>query len=141
VPGIMSDFEFEKIVCQSTSVHVFKIPPRTTAGGYRASEWTEEVWEGRLQVITKGAKLDVVLKDRNTGAEFARSPYSDSGAVEKAADSSRYFVLRCINPKTQQKAFIGLAFNERSDAFEFMAAIQDFEKQQKQEVSSSCIMN
>ena len=126
--------DYEQVVCQSTSVHVFKIPPRTTSGGHRATEWTDEVWEGRLQVIQKGAALNVLLKDRNTGAEFARCPYTDAGAVEKAADSSRYFVIRCVNQTTQQKAFIGLAFNERSDAFEFSAALQDFDKQMKQEV-------
>ena len=92
------------------------------------------MWEGKLVVKLKGSECTIYLMDRNTNAEFARCPVTDSGAVEKATDSSRYYVIRVVNQNTKQKAFIGLAFNERSDAFEFNAALQDYEKQQKQEV-------
>ncbi len=81
----------------------------------------------------QGSECTIYLIDRNSGSEFARAPISD-GAVERAVDSSRYFVVRCINPNTKQKAFIGLAFNERNDAFEFNVALQDFDKHKKQEV-------
>jgi len=131
----MADFEYEQTLCQVPTVHVFKIPPRTTSGGHRASDWTQEVWEGKLTVIQKGSNCNIFLIDRNTNAEFARAPVNP-GAVEKCTDSSRYFVLRCVNQNTQQKAFIGLAFNERNDAFEFNVALQDFEKSLKQQVRS-----
>jgi hypothetical protein len=127
------NYEFQRTLCQVQSVHVFKIPPRSTAGGHRASDWTDELWEGKLTVVQKGSNCTVHLIDRNTGAEFANAPITD-GAVERATDSSRYFVLRCVNEATKQKAFIGLAFNERNDAFEFNVALQDFEKSKRQEV-------
>mmetsp|Transcript_40791 Transcript_40791/g.75510 ORF Transcript_40791/g.75510 Transcript_40791/m.75510 type:complete len:529 (+) Transcript_40791:97-1683(+) len=132
----MTEHEYASTLCQIAIVHVFKIPPRTTSGGHRATDWTEEVWEGKLSVIQKGAQCTIFLIDRNTNAEFARAPISE-GAVERAVDSSRYFVLRCVNQNTQQKAFIGLAFNERNDAFEFNVALQDFDKFKKQEADLS----
>lgn len=122
-------------LCQIANVHVFKIPARSTAGGHRAADWTEGIWEGRLQVIQKGKECNVILIDRNTGAEFARAPIED-GAVERCADSSRYFVLRCVNQLTKQRAFLGLAFSERNDAFEFNVALQDFDKFKANEASS-----
>lgn len=130
------EFEYEQTLCQIPTVHVFKIPARTNVAGHRASDWTEEVWEGKLSVIQKGKICTIFLIDRATNAEFARAPV-DEGAVERATDSSRYYVLRCVNQNTKQKAFIGLAFNERNDAFEFNVALQDFEKYKKQQVSFS----
>ena len=127
------EYEYEQTLCQIPVCHVFRIPPRTSAGGHRATDWTEEVWEGKLSVVQKGSQCTIFLRDRNTNAEFARAPISE-GAVERATDSSRYFVLRCVNQTTKQKAFIGLAFNERNDAFEFNVALQDFDKYLKQQV-------
>ena len=34
---------FEQTLCQVRTVHVFKIPPRVTSGGYRAGDWKDEV--------------------------------------------------------------------------------------------------
>ena len=47
--------------------------------------------------------------------------------MEKVLDSSRYFVLR-IEDGSGRAAFIGMGFNERNDAFDFTAAIQDHQK-------------
>jgi adaptin ear-binding coat-associated protein 1/2 len=65
------------------------------------------------------------------GSIFATCPvYADKRgpeSVEKVLDSSRYFVLR-IEDGSGRAAFIGMGFNERNDAFDFMAAIQDHQK-------------
>ena len=39
--------EIERTLCQLPQVHVFKIPPRTSAQGYRAADWpTVPQWAG-----------------------------------------------------------------------------------------------
>ena len=34
----------ERVRCVIKDAHVFKLPPRPTAGGWRGADWTEEVW-------------------------------------------------------------------------------------------------
>ena len=88
--------DVELTLCQIQMCHVFKIPPRKTAGGHLAKEWTDDVWQGRLRIIQKGKEASIYLVDKDTGATFATCPVRD-GSVERAADSSRYFVLRIQN--------------------------------------------
>lgn len=54
-------------------------------------------------------------------------------AVEAVSDSSRYFVLRVVDKQTGQHAFVGLGFQERTDAFDFNVGLQEFEKTLKYE--------
>merc|ERR1719291_292217 len=44
--------------------------------------------------------------------------------VERAVDSSRYFVLKISNGA--RHAFIGLGFEDRNDAFDFNCTLSDF---------------
>ena len=92
----MADSETEMTLCQIQLCHVFKIPPRKSASGHLAKEWTEDVWQGRLRVIQKGRTCTIFLVDKDSGELFAKCPVKE-GAVERAADSSRYFVLKIEN--------------------------------------------
>lgn len=63
-----------------------------------------------------------LIDDKNQ--VFAVCPVTDEGAVEKCLDSGRYFVLRIKSPQGKQ-AYIGMAFNERNDAFDFNVALAE----------------
>ncbi len=54
------------------------------------------------------------------------------GAVERCVDSSRYFVLKIQNAQGRH-AFVGVAFNEREEAFDFNVALQEYEKDKARE--------
>ncbi|CAO3695524.1 unnamed protein product [Rhizopus stolonifer] len=90
------------------------------------------LWKGRLRVISKGKKCEIRLEDNSTGELFAMCPYEiHSNSVEAVLDSSRYFVLKIESEG--RHAFIGMGFQERSDAFDFNVTLQDFIKQLRAE--------
>lgn len=69
-----------------------------------------------------------------TGELFAQAPVDQfpGTAVESVTDSSRYFVIR-IEDGNGRRAFIGLGFGDRGDAFDFNVALQDHFKWVKQQ--------
>ncbi|CAK9237376.1 unnamed protein product [Sphagnum troendelagicum] len=118
-------------------VSVYKIPARSSSGGYKCAEWlqSDKIWTGRLKVISLKEKCEVRLEDPNTGELFAACPVlpgKRDATVENVADSSRYFVLR-IDDGRGKHAFIGLGFAERNEAFDFNVALSDHEKYVKRE--------
>lgn len=62
------------------------------------------------------------------GELFVACPYTDEKSVEAVLDSSRYFVIKVVDLDSGRHAFLGLGFAERSDAFDFNVALQDFLK-------------
>jgi len=121
----------ERVRCVINDAHVFKLPPRQSAGGWRGADWDQEVWQGMVKVVERGELTVVLLVDRNTGAIFAVCPVKD-GAVDRCVDSSRYFVVRVENANGRHM-FIGMAFNERNDAFDFNTALEDARKERELE--------
>ena len=121
----------ERVRCVINDAHVFKLPPRQTAGGWRGGDWDTEVWQGMVKVVERGDLTVVLLVDRNTGAIFAVCPVKD-GAVDRCVDSSRYFVVRVENANGRHM-FIGMAFNERNDAFDFNISLEDSRKERESE--------
>jgi hypothetical protein len=71
----------------------------------------------------------VLLVDKNSGQMFAVCPIKD-GAVDRCVDSSRYFVLRIENSNGRHM-FIGMAFNERNDAFDFNTSLEDAKRERE----------
>lgn len=127
--------EYESVVCVKNEVFVFRIPPRPSNRGYRASDWKLDApeWTGRLRVISRGKDLILQLEDKVSGEEFARCPVEayPGVAVEPVMDSSRYFVIRI--QEGDRSAFIGIGFTDRSDSFDLNVALQDHFKWLKKE--------
>ncbi|RLN40894.1 uncharacterized protein C2845_PM01G39930 [Panicum miliaceum] len=128
---------FEHTLLVVREVSVYKIPPRTTSGGYKCGEWlqSDKIWSGRLRVVSCGDRCEIRLEDPATGELFAACfvlPGQRESAVETVLDSSRYFVLR-IEDGRGKHAFVGLGFNERNEAFDFNVALSDHEKYVKRE--------
>eukprot|EP01099_Mayorella_cantabrigiensis_P004257 TRINITY_DN318_c0_g1_i1.p1 TRINITY_DN318_c0_g1~~TRINITY_DN318_c0_g1_i1.p1 ORF type:complete len:320 (+),score=108.43 TRINITY_DN318_c0_g1_i1:99-1058(+) len=120
--------EFEQTLLIIPECYVYKIPPRSSASGYKAGDWdlTRPMWSGRLVVTSRGDLCIVRLENTTNGEIFAICPVEAGGVqtVEAVIDSSRYFVLRIEDGKGHH-AFIGMGFTERNQAFDFSATLQD----------------
>ncbi|XP_069890031.1 adaptin ear-binding coat-associated protein 1 isoform X1 [Dipodomys merriami] len=131
-----TESEYESVLCVKPDVSVYRIPPRASNRGYRASDWKLEQpdWTGRLRVTSKGKVAYIKLEDKVSGELFAQAPVEQYPgiAVETVTDSSRYFVIR-IQDGTGRSAFIGIGFSDRGDAFDFNVSLQDHFKWVKQE--------
>ncbi|OIV90526.1 hypothetical protein TanjilG_32403 [Lupinus angustifolius] len=118
-------------------VSVYKIPPRTTSGGYKCGEWlqSDRIWSGRIRVVSCKDRCEIRLEDPNSGDLFAACfvyPGQREVAVEPVLDSSRYFVLKVENGQGKH-AFLGLGFAERNEAFDFNVALSDHDKYVRRE--------
>lgn len=95
--------DYERVLYINKEVYVYQIPPRTTAKGYKASDWNVEkyIWSGRLRILANNSKATIVLEDSNDATLFASSPYDpNSNTIEQVTDSSRYFVLKVVDQNT-----------------------------------------
>ncbi|KAG8431534.1 hypothetical protein GDO86_018362 [Hymenochirus boettgeri] len=124
----MADSDYESVLCVKPEVHVYRIPPRTSNRGYRAADWKldQPDWSGRLRITNRGKMVYIKLEDRTSGELFAQAPVEQFPgiAVESVIDSSRYFVI-CVEDGNGRRAFIGVGFADRGDAFDFNVALQD----------------
>ncbi|KAM6046478.1 adaptin ear-binding coat-associated protein 2 [Chlamydotis macqueenii] len=128
--------EYEAVLCVKPAVHVYRVPPRASNRGYRAAEWQldQPAWSGRLRITAKGKIAFIKLEDKTSGELFAQAPVEQFPgiAVESVTDSSRYFVIR-IEDGNGRRAFIGVGFVDRGDAFDFNVALQDHFKWVRQQ--------
>lgn len=103
---------------------------------------------GKLKIIEKGSLAVILLLDEKNQL-FAVCPVNDEGAVDRTVDSGRYFILRIENKEGKRyimisvvyrlyqisifRAFIGIAFNERNDAFDFNVTLSEYKAQRDRE--------
>ena len=126
-------------------MHVF---PLFQCATQIADGWNPyHVWTGRLRVVARGLKLEIRLEHTDTGLFFfefflillqkkitgkifavcnVNTSKNGPQSIEPVVDSSRYFVLRI--EREGKHAFIGIGFEERSEAFDFNVAIQNQQK-------------
>ncbi|KNA24245.1 hypothetical protein SOVF_017320 [Spinacia oleracea] len=128
------DDAIQLVLFQVPECYVYIIPPRKSAASYRADEWdvNKWAWEGVLKVISKGEECIIRLEDKSTGELYARAflRKGEPHPVETVIDSSRYFVLRIeenIGGRLRH-AFVGIGFRERTEAYDFQAALHDHMK-------------
>lgn len=128
---------------------VYKIPPLGTSSGHRADDWglANPLLTGALKCVQQDDVLYLRLFEKHKDPEdsagtlqpttlrlFAECPIKlETGKaiamfVEPVVDSSRYFVVRCVERSSQRRAYIGIGFRERQDAFDLKASLGDFER-------------
>jgi len=130
----------ERVHVTIKDAHVFKLPTRKSATiGYRGADWKDKIWQGSLKVVERGDHCAILLVDKSNGNLFAVCPVME-GAVERCVDSSRYFVLK-IESAQGRHMFIGVAFNERNDAFDFNTGLQDVERAKEAELAPTAPAN
>uniref|UniRef100_A0A7S1CE64 NECAP PHear domain-containing protein n=1 Tax=Bicosoecida sp. CB-2014 TaxID=1486930 RepID=A0A7S1CE64_9STRA len=131
--------EFELVAVDEC--FAFKIPPQSSAAGHKAEDWKTQVWTGSLRVVSKGPHCAIKLVSPD-GKLFAVCPVKQPGppSVEKVVDSSRYFVLR-IEDGRGKHAFIGIGFQQRSEAFDFNVGLQDHFKELERERAATAAMS
>lgn len=129
----------ERVRVTIKNAHVFKLPPRQTVSvGWRGADWKDKIWQGTVKVVERGDDTAVVLVNPKDLSVFAVCPVAGTGgengggAVDRCIDSSRYFVLRIENDQGRHM-YIGVAFNERSDAFDFNTALEDSRREKEVE--------
>ncbi|KAF3907520.1 hypothetical protein AA313_de0201576 [Arthrobotrys entomopaga] len=137
----MADEKIENVLFLG-KVHCYAVPPLTANKGYKASEWNIEdpksvIFTARIRVIetsdTDGGniKTDIKLEDPQSGELFANGPYEGSYCVTPVTDSSRFFALRVVDGP--RRAFLGIGFEERSDAFDFNVCLQEVRRHSNME--------
>lgn len=124
----------ERVRATIKNAHVFKLPTRQSGSiGWRGADWKDKVWHGTVKVVDRNNVTAAILVDSQKGTIFAVCPIQE-GAVERCIDSSRYFVLRIEN-QNGRHMFIGVAFNERNDAFDFNTSLQDAQREREYEMN------
>ncbi|GJD10786.1 Uncharacterized protein Gasu2_49560 [Galdieria sulphuraria] len=120
----------QRILFACREVHVYRVPQsQLIQGRFLCQDWEgEHLFTGRCRVVEEGGQVWIRLEDRISGQLFAESPFHESGP-QHALDSSRYFVIQVRDRETQRKAFLGLGFEQRGEAFDFLAALNDATRQ------------
>ncbi|CCX30484.1 hypothetical protein FPQ18DRAFT_369658 [Pyronema domesticum] len=132
--------EVQRVLHTFSKVHIYAIPPLGSNQGYRASQWNVDneearIFTARIRIIetynSETVRTDVRLEDPNSGDLFANCPYEAAFCVEQVVDSSRFFAVRVVDGNN--KAILGIGFEQRDDAFNFGVALQDIRRQQDAE--------
>eukprot|EP00792_Barthelona_sp_PAP020_P008471 TRINITY_DN3222_c1_g6_i3.p1 TRINITY_DN3222_c1_g6~~TRINITY_DN3222_c1_g6_i3.p1 ORF type:complete len:227 (+),score=67.61 TRINITY_DN3222_c1_g6_i3:36-683(+) len=124
---------YEQILTVVPNAKLYKAGQRSSAqGGYRCSEWTENDFISKANVDVLGVGENVIIKltDPDTQTLICKCPIRNnlSEVVERAIDSSRYYVVVAEDDETGRKMNVGLGFNTRNESFSFWAAITDYIK-------------
>lgn len=93
--------------------------------------WKEKIWSGTIEIRSDAPFTTVELISAD-GTLFGRAkvPQDFSSSVIKCSDSSRGYALK-LTHDDGRSAWIGLAFHDRNDAFDFYSSFDESLKRQK----------
>lgn len=135
---------FEQVLMQCNETFVYKVPPLSSASGYRAESFglDNPLFTGHLKVVQADEKLRISLyryKDEKTllttpenlvlfgECPIQIEPKGDlTPFVDGVADSSRYFVIRIKDPSSSRSVSLGIGFRERETAFDFKSSLNEY---------------
>lgn len=126
----------ERVVFACREVHVYRVPQsQLVQARFLCQEWEgEHLFTGRCRVVEEEeGQVWIRLEDRLSGELFAESSLDESGRPRHVVDSCRYFVLQVKDRMTQRKAFLGIGFEQRGEAFDFLASLDDAKRQKMDE--------
>ena len=89
---------------------------------------------GKVRIASRG-KLAIIYLIDEQNKIFATCPVNDDSSVERCLDSGRYFAIKIQNAQGKY-AVIGIAFNERNDAFDFNVALQEHKSECEREAKA-----
>lgn len=86
-------------------------------------------------MVSKSGNLSInFLNSDGTIFACAPIPHKWEDAIQKTVDSSRGFAIRIQNPNGKY-AWVGLAFRDRNDAFDFNVCFSDYEQKRDMEAN------
>ncbi|NXD68316.1 NECP2 protein, partial [Eolophus roseicapillus] len=96
----------------------------------RAAEWQLEqpAWSGRMRVTARGSVAFIKLEDKTTGKEGRRGQIHQIPSHRSCCGG-----IPSHSSFPGRRAFIGVGFVDRGDAFDFNVALQDHFKWVKQQ--------
>lgn len=94
--------------------------PKHDTQSSTAGEEDEESEEQEEPHIT----CTILLEDSSTSALFAEAPYTSPSVVSPVLDSARFFAIRVEAEGGRMKAVLGIGFEERSEAGDFVDCLR-----------------
>ena len=122
----------ELTLCQKTErVTIFKMPPLSTTKDFHLDDWKEMIWEGGVKVTEKNKQITITFIDKKDNI-FAQTkvPPNHKEAIIKTKDSTRGYAIRLEKPNGGF-LWVGVAFRDRNDAFDFGLVFQDHSERVK----------
>ena len=120
--------EFEILKLKDPNVHIFELPPMSTAKGHVASEFQKLIFKGTMKMTVKGDNMFIYFLNPNNTIFIVSIVNYNYEKYILPTDSSRYFSIRAMNPDGVANWY-GLAFKQRNPAFDFKKTLMDFKEQ------------
>ena len=120
--------EFEILKLRDPNVHVFELPPMSSAKGHVASDFNKLIFKGIMKMTVKREFMFIYFLNQNNTIFLVSIVDYNYEKFILPTDSSRYFSIRAMNPQGVPNWY-GLAFKQRNPAFDFKKTLMDFKEQ------------